>query len=116
MGMREKHPDPYTDINPEDAKPLGIKHGDWIYIETLRGRIKQRANVTDKMLKGVVNVQPSWWFPEKPAAYPSLHGVFESNANVLCPDDPDTLDPLTGGWQSRALLCKVYPVDENSKS
>lgn len=108
MGMREKHPDPWTDINPADAKPLGIKHGDWIYIETKRGKIKQRANVTDKILKGVVNVQPSWWFPEKPAAYPSLHGAFESNANVLCPDDPDTLDPLTGGWQSRALLCKVY--------
>jgi hypothetical protein len=38
--------------------------------------------------------------------------VWESNANVLCLDEPELLDPLTGGWQSRALLCKVYKVNE----
>jgi hypothetical protein len=23
-------------------------------------------------------------------------------------DDPDTYDPVTGGWPLRALLCKAY--------
>jgi hypothetical protein len=43
-----------------------------------------------------------------PAEDPSLHGLWESNANVLTLDDPDTCDPLSGGWQARALLCKIY--------
>jgi anaerobic selenocysteine-containing dehydrogenase len=108
MGMREKYPDPWMEINTGDAQKLGIKEGEWVFIETRRGRIRQRARVTDRIPRGIVNCQASWWFPEMPAEEPSLHGVFESNANVLCLDEPDTLDPLTGGWQSRALLCKVY--------
>ena len=108
MGMREKHPDPIVDINIEDAHKLGIREGEWIYIETRRGRIKQRAKVTDRIPRGVINTEASWWFPEMPGKEPSLHGVWESNANVLCLDDPDCCDQLTGGWQSRALLCKVY--------
>jgi thiosulfate reductase/polysulfide reductase chain A len=112
IGMREKHPDPLMDINTQDAQKLGILEGDWVYIETLRGRIKQRARVSDRILGGVINVEASWWFPEMPAEDPSLYGVYESNANVLCLDEPDSLDPLTGGWQSRALLCKVYKVSK----
>jgi thiosulfate reductase / polysulfide reductase chain A len=110
IGMREKHPDPLMSINPADALPLGIQEGDWVYIETRRGRIKQRAHITPDILVGVVNAEASWWFPEKPGEEPSWHGLFDSNANVLCLDEPETLDPLTGGWQSRALLCKVYKV------
>ena len=52
----------------------------------------------------------NWWFPEQPAREPWLHGLWQSNANVLTMDDPDTCDPLTGGWPARALLCKVYKV------
>ncbi len=108
MGMREKYPDPWMDINPADAAKMGIKEGEWTFIETRRGRIKQRAKITDRIPAGVINCEASWWFPEKLGEEPSLHGAFESNANVLCLDDPDCCDPLTGGWQSRALLCKVY--------
>jgi thiosulfate reductase/polysulfide reductase chain A len=110
MGMREKYPDPWLDINPQDAAKLNIHEGEWAFIETRRGKIKQRARVTDHIPAGMVNCQAGWWFPEKPGEEPSLHGAFDSNANVLCLDDPDCCDPLTGGWQSRALLCKVYKV------
>ncbi len=109
-GMREVNPDPLADVNIKDAGRLGIHDGDWIYIETRRGRIRQRARVSDKILEGVVNVQAGWWFPEMPAEDPSLHGLWESNANVLTLDDPDTCDPLSGGWQVRALLCKIGKV------
>jgi thiosulfate reductase/polysulfide reductase chain A len=109
-GMRERHPDPLTDIHPETAQKLGIREGDWIYIETRRGRIKQKAHLNPGILSNVVNVEASWWFPEMDGAEPSLHGLWESNANVLTLDDPESCDPLTGGWCNRALLCKVYKV------
>jgi anaerobic selenocysteine-containing dehydrogenase len=110
IGMREKHPDPLVTIHPEMAEKLGIKDSDWVWIETRRGRIKQKASLNPGILPNVVNCEASWWFPEKPGEEPSLFGLWESNANVLTPDDDEFCDPLTGGWANRALLCKVYKV------
>jgi len=110
IGMRERHPDPLLDIHPDTAEKLGIADGDWVWIETQRGRIKQRARFNAGILPYVVNAEPAWWYPEKPAAEPSLYGVFESNANVLTANSEEFLDQLTGGWANRALLCRVYKV------
>ena len=110
VGLREMHPDPLLSIHPDTAQRLGIQNKDWVYIETKRGRIRQKANLTPDIPPGIVNAEASWWFPEKPGERPSLFGALESNANVLTIDDPDLCDPLTAGWCNRALLCKVYKV------
>ncbi len=111
MGFREQYPDPLMDIHPDTAGPLGIGNGDWVYIETRRGVIKQKANVTEKIHPKVINVQSHWWFPEQPAKEPSLHGLYQSNANVLTLTDDDALDPISGGWALRGLLCTVYKAE-----
>lgn len=112
MGLREQHPDPLVEIHPDTAHEYGIAEGDWAYIETRRGVIKMKARLSAGIHPKVVNCEASWWFPEQPAQEPWLHGLWDSNANVLTMDDPDTCDPLTGGWPSRALLCKVYKVTQ----
>ena len=114
IGLRERHPDPLVTMHPDTAKKHGIKQGDWVYIETRRGKIKQKAKLTENILPNVINAEASWWFPEKEGNLPSLFGAFESNANMLTIDDPETLDPLTGGWCNRALLCKIYKAEEQS--
>jgi anaerobic selenocysteine-containing dehydrogenase len=111
IGMRERHPDPLVTIHPETAKKLGIQDGDWVWIQTRRGRIQQKASYNLGILPDVVNVEASWWFPEKSGEEPSLFGLWESNANVLTPDDDAFCDPITGGWANRALLCKVYKAE-----
>ncbi|MDP2644279.1 MAG: molybdopterin-dependent oxidoreductase [Desulfobacterales bacterium] len=110
MGFRKQHPDPLMDIHPDTAGNLGISEGQWACIETRRGVIKQKARLTRDIDPRVVNVEAQWWFPEQPAEEPSLHGVWQSNANVLTMTDPESFDPVTGGWPLRALLCKVYKV------
>jgi thiosulfate reductase/polysulfide reductase chain A len=110
MGLREQHPEPLVEIHPDTARELGITEGDWAYIETVRGVIKQKVKITDRIHPKVVNCEHCWWFPEQPAQEPWLHGLWQSNANVLTMDEPDSCDPLTGGWPMRALLCKVYKV------
>jgi anaerobic selenocysteine-containing dehydrogenase len=110
VGLRERHPDPLAHIHPETAGQHDIQDGNWIYVETARGRIKLKADVTESILQGVVDIEASWWFPEKEAAAPSLFGALESNANVLTIDDPDACDPMTGSWCNRGLLCKIYKV------
>ena len=110
MGTREQRPDPIVQIHPDTARELGIADGDWAYIETRRGRIKQKAEVTTRIHPRVINVESHWWFPEQPAEEPCLHGLWQSNANVLTMEELDACDQVTGGWPLRALLCKVYKV------
>ena len=108
LGSREQHPDPLLHIHPDTAQKLGIANGDWVYIETRRGRIKQRANYHEGLRVDVVDSEASWWFPERQGEIPSLFGSMESNSNVLTIDDPDLCDPLVGSWCNRGMLCKVY--------
>jgi len=105
-----KH-EPYADINPLTAKELGISMGDWVWIETKRGRIKQRANLTQAVHPKVVVTQRGWWYPERTAAEPELGGCLESNTNVLTDVSDEACDPIGGSWANRGLLCRVYKVD-----
>ena len=86
------------------------KEGDWMWIETRRGRIKQRAKLTDGIDPRVIAAQHGWWFPEEPAPD---YGVWRSNVNVLTDNQPP-YDPAMGTYQLRALLCRVGRVDELS--
>lgn len=108
--VRKLHPDPLVQIHPKTAHRLGIEDGDWVWIETSRGRVRQKAKLFDGIDKGTVNAEPSWWFPELPGEEPGLHGVWESNINVVTNDDLDSCNQLLGSWPLRTALCKVYKV------
>lgn len=110
MGMREQHPDPLVEIHPDTAGRLGIREGEWATIETPRGSIVMKARFSAGIDPRVVHAEHCWWFPEQPGAEPSLHGLWQSNVNVLTTDEPDACDPLTGSWPGRALLCRMRPV------
>ncbi|MEM3550940.1 MAG: molybdopterin-dependent oxidoreductase [Candidatus Bathyarchaeia archaeon] len=107
--LRELQPYPAVQIHPETAKELGIKDGDWVWIETKRGRIKQKAVLFAGMHPKIVVVQASWYYPEEPGPD---HGVWKSNANILTSNEPP-FDPAMGSTNFRALLCKVYPCKED---
>jgi len=111
--MRELVPDPQMEIHPQTAKELGIKEGDWVWIETPRGegRIKQKAKLTLGIHPKVVHFRAHWWYPEKQTPD---HGLWESNINVLTSCDPP-LEPICGTPTMRGLLCKVYKVAEGEK-
>jgi anaerobic selenocysteine-containing dehydrogenase len=105
--LRECHPDPMIDIHPDTAKKHDIKEGDWVYIESPRGRIKQRARFNPGIHPQVVCIQHGWWFPE--IKTPD-HGWDISNSNILTDNDPKTLDIAFGASNLRTLMCKIYPV------
>ena len=97
-------------INPKTASERGINDGDWVWIETLRGRVRQKCQYFEGIDPGVVHSEHGWWFPELPGEDPWLHGVWESNINVVTDDDPEHCNPVNGGWANRAVLCNVYKV------
>ncbi|MCL2889144.1 MAG: molybdopterin-dependent oxidoreductase [Eggerthellaceae bacterium] len=110
-GLRYLYHAPYFTINPKTAAELRIKEGDWCWIETRRGRIKQRANVEPSVDPRVVYAQRGWWYPERGVDDPQApFGCLESNVNVLTSVDDEHCDPIGGSWANRGLLCKVYKV------
>ena len=105
---RDLHPEPIFDIHPDTAIDLDIADGDWCWIETHMGRIKQRARKTSIVDPRVISIQHDWWFPEQDMALPNLGGVFKSSVNVILDDDPESLDQLMGSWQQTGVAVKVY--------
>jgi anaerobic selenocysteine-containing dehydrogenase len=104
--LREIVREPWLFITPKDAEPLGIKDGDWVWIESPVGKCMNKAVVTEGLLPGVVvNAQHAWWRPEK-SAQEDLHGAFEWNIGCVIQDEFH--DPECGGWPLKSQLCKVY--------
>lgn len=106
--LRASYPDPQVNIHPETAAKLGIVEGDWVYVETKRGKIKQKAALTPSLDPRVVFPQYGWWFPEKEGS--ELHGWLESNLNALT-NVGEPYGRELGSATLRGLLCKVYKAD-----
>ena len=105
--IRKSHPDPVVAIHPETANKLGIGDGDWVYIESKRGRIKQKATLVTSVDPRVVAIDYGWWFPEKGQS--ELYGWKESNMNVLTDNKPPYNREM-GSTTLRGGLCRVYKV------
>ncbi len=53
-GLDEICPEAFVEINPRDAKELKIENEDMIEVTSRRGKIKAKAQITEKSGKGVV--------------------------------------------------------------
>lgn len=94
-------------VHPDTAKKHGIKDGDWIWIESPRGRIRQVTRVTPGILPGVVMATANAFYPEEPSPQ---HGVTISNPNMLTSNEH--FDPMYGAPDLTCLLCKIYKVEK----
>ena len=108
---RKAHPYPLVEMHPDTAAQYGIADGDWVYIESPRGRITQKAKVTDGIDPRVINCEYGWWYPE--IKTPD-HGIWISNANVLTSMEPP-FDPAMGTYHLRALLCRIYKNNDTEE-
>ena len=108
--LRELHKDPVVEIHPETAEKEGIGEGDWVIIESPRGKVRQRARLFAGMDPRIVSAEHAWWFPENKDPG---HGWDESNINILTSNAYEDCDPAMGATHVRTLLCKISP--EKSK-
>jgi len=88
--LKNLRPDPMLEINAVDAAARDIEAEQWVEVSTGQGVLRVRANITDYVPPGVVNVSHS--FPE-------------ADVNVLI--DPDHRDPISGYPEFKSLLCEV---------
>ena len=85
------------------SRKTGFKEGDWIYIETRRGKIKQMLSLDPDLDPRVVVASFGWWFPEEPS---TLYGWNKSNLNMLTESAPS--EPAVGSPQLRGIPCRVF--------
>lgn len=88
--IRNLRPDPMVDINPLDAHDRDLSTGDWVELSTQRGLLRVKANLTEIVPQGTVNI---------------YHGYPEADINQLI--EPDYVDPISGYPGFKSLLCEV---------
>jgi anaerobic selenocysteine-containing dehydrogenase len=107
-GLRRKTPQPIVEVHPDTAKRAGLKEGDWVYIETKTGKIKQILSLNPDLDPRVIFAAFGWWFPEEPE---DLYQFRKSNINVLTDSDPP-YDPQQSNPELRGIPCRVFRVED----
>lgn len=105
--LRERFPVPDLLMNPVDGEKYGVADGDWVWIETKRGRTQGRAHVCLEVGPGVVHME-RFWFPE--LATSETGGAHEMGVNVITKDDGPFSD-IIGSTVYRGFQVKVYKAD-----
>jgi anaerobic selenocysteine-containing dehydrogenase len=91
--LRARRPNAEAELHPATAAKYGIIHGELIAVETPRGSIKIKANVTQDIKPGVVSVP---------------HGWAEANCNILL--DAKLLDHVSGYITMNSVACRVVKL------
>ena len=107
--LREIRPEPIVEIHPETAAKHGIAEGDWVYIESSRGKAKERAKLNTGIDPRVIVAEHGWWYPE---IKDPGHGWDISNINMLTDNSHESMDPVMGSTNLRALMCSISPVEK----
>lgn len=107
---RELWPSPRVEMNPNDAARLGLEQGDWVWLETPWGKVREVLDLYYGISQGVINANHAWWFPEFDTA---SHG-FEL-VGINCVNDPYGQDCVGGCATMRSTPTVVYKATaENS--
>ena len=105
--LREMYPIPEVWIAPSDAETNGIKDGDWIWIESRRGKIRSKAVITQSIRPGTVFME-RFWNPE--TLETETRGWKEMNVNVLTKVTAPFND-VVGTYTLRAFQVKIYKAE-----
>lgn len=109
--QRVLEPWPYVELNDEDAADRGIGEGDWLWVESLRGRIKAKARIHQGVNKGCASMcRQNYKHACKELDLPGFDWD-KANPNVLV----DGINSTDQGWGSapmRGFLAKVTKIDD----
>ena len=108
--MRKQHNEARVTLHPDTAADLGIKDGDYCWVETPKGRVRQIAELSEAQHPRVVHCDSHFWYPERRGNGDGLYGVWEANINAILPDGEGYSD-YAGDCYMRGLVCKVSPME-----
>lgn len=106
--LRELYPVPEVWIHPADSEKYHVAHGDWVWVESQRGKIRGKAYVTRGIKQGVVYME-RFWNPE--TLNTKTHGWKEMNVNVLTRSEGPYNDVM-GTYTLRGFLVRIWKADK----
>ena len=96
-------------MNPEDADRLGLAQGDWVWVRSPWGAVREVIDLYYGIRPGTVNANHGWWYPEFDTA---SHGFDQVNINCIL--DKYAQDPVGGSSQMRGVPMLVYKATEDN--
>jgi anaerobic selenocysteine-containing dehydrogenase len=105
--LRRHAREPEVELHPAAAAARGIGAGDWVHIETPRGRVRARARLNDSLDPSVVCGQHGWWQACAEIGAPGYDPFGPEGANLNAIIGNDAIDPVSGSVSHRAYLCQV---------
>ncbi len=109
--LRKAAPEPAAELHPDTAGEHGVEHKQWMMVETPKGAVKVRANLTRRIIPGVVCVQHGWWQACRDLELPGYDPFDPLGANPNGLVDAEHRDPISGSLPHRSFLCRVRPAD-----
>jgi anaerobic selenocysteine-containing dehydrogenase len=100
--LRKRSPDPELQIHPQTANELGIQDGEWIFLETPRGKVEIKARFFEHIHPKVVHAPHGYW-------YGAEDGWRKLNINQVT--DNRNVCPVTGSVPTKAMLCRVKQMN-----
>ncbi len=83
--LRECDPYPDVEIHPTVARDLKVEEGEWVWIESARGRIRRKVKVNAGIHPKTISCTHGWWLPETDGRSPNLFGCWDVGVNCLIP-------------------------------
>jgi anaerobic selenocysteine-containing dehydrogenase len=88
--LKKLHPEPSLEIHPETAAAFGVQAGEYVTVESPRGSLSMKAQVTTGILPGVIHLP---------------HGWASADCNLLT--DNEKRDPVSGFPGLKSCLCRI---------
>lgn len=108
--QRILEPWPYIEINEEDARERQISEGEWLWVESPRGKIQAKARISKGVIKGAASMcRPNYKHACKELNLPGFSWD-KGNPNILTTAEGS--DPGFGAAPMRSLLCKITKFHE----
>ncbi len=105
--LRRRAPDPQVDLHPTAAATREIEAGDWVTIETPKGRVRARARFDKSLDPQVVCGQHGWWQACPEIDAPGFEPFGSDSANFNLVIGHDDIDPVSGSVPMRAYVCQI---------
>ena len=102
---------PETWINPETAKEIGVEDGDWLWLESKRGRTQGQCRVTKSVAPKVI-YQERYWNPELLDSDDPNRAWQVMNINVLTQNNDECpFNDVYGTYTLRGVQINITKAD-----
>ncbi len=102
----------YLYINPADADGRGLADGETVRIAAAAGSVTAQLSFCAEMMPGSVAL-PHGWGHQSAVGLGVASQTSGVNANILAPDGPAAIEPLSGMAQFNGIPVKVMPAQSH---